>query len=485
MLDSTRVARVGWLLLFLAVGCGTRQQSESTPAPDSGGAAGNSGNGGAAGSGGLELGGSDSGPPPPPIECSPPPIAAADPPVGVPNGVVADFALQGSKPRVAIGPNGDAAVIWSSSGVLRARLHRSGAWLAGEAILKAEPDPSWAALGADGRLLAVAVDPKSPQMGVLCARELTVDGSWSDPRLIGVAGTGWWQEPSPPALAFGYSSTNDVIALFRAMSWSGGKSPTGVFATRSAAGTGFDAPVQLDDAIPDQLGLVVQPNGDAVATWGAQVADVVGSTFGSGGWQASEALGIGTRLFGVAADASGGTCAVGARYVGPASDVLATCRGANGAWGTPTKLGDVAEQPLYGFVAGDGSGRLLAAWTSWGPGCAFESSVSMRDATGVWQPPQSLSGAPQGATSIAAAALAPSGHAIVAWNRTEAYSTNSCDDLEPHFTWFAPGVGWLDSELLDADAEASNPSVALSPTGSALLAWEHQGLVLVRWIDPP
>lgn len=492
------MSRLGaWALAAAVVHGACDEAARSRPPADSGTEADASGSGGSSGSGGgITLGGADAGPSPPPsFECT----AAPEPNDGgtsppIPAGVVADFAETGSRPRVVIAPNGDAVLAWSSAGIVHVRVHREGTWSPVETVnaplplglfvsgLSASP---WVALGTDGRALVAYEDRTASSFALVCARERSASGTWSAPMLVGATGMGWWQEPTAPAVALGYDAAGNGFTLLRALSILGANVPTGLLARRMAPGAGFGAAEVLDSEPPGELSLAVQGNGYASAVWSNAMHHAATSSFSpAGGWKGKSVLHASAHQLSVVAEPDGHTSALGALWNGSGSDIFVQRAGLDGQWGAPAKLAEVTS-PYHTFLVGDGAGRLLAAWSTWPKGCAPESAVSMRDASLDWQVASTIPGLPLGKAFISGVALAPTGHAAVVWHDTEVLSTNSCKWLAPRVSWLVPGAGWQPSTVLDADPSSGEVSLAMTPNGRVLVAWQHGGVVLVRWIDPP
>lgn len=491
------MSRLGaWALACAVAHHACAEAGGSHPPADSGTEADASAAGGASGSGGgITLGGADAGPPAPSFECNAAPEpndSGTSPPI--PAGVTAEIAETGSRPRVAIAPNGDALLAWSSGGIAHVRVHRAGAWSPVERVNGALPHglfvsglsaSPWVALGSDGRALVAYEDRTASGFALVCARERSASGSWSTPMLVAATGMGWWQEPTAPAVALGYDAAGNGFTLIRALPISGASVPTGLLARRMTPGAGFGGPETLDPEPPGELALAVLWNGYASAVWSDAMHHARTSSFSpAGGWKGKSALQASAHHLRIVAEPDGHTSVLGARGSGSGSEIFVQRAGLDGQWGGPAKLADVAF-PYATFLVGDGAGRLLAAWSTWPKGCAPESVVSMREASLDWQVVPAIPGMSSGKTVITDVALSPTGHAVMAWHDTAVQSPNSCKWLAPRLSWLVPGAGWQPSTVLDSEPSAAEVSLAISPTGRALAAWQHGDVILARWLDPP
>lgn len=181
---------------------------------------------------------------------------------------------------------------------------------------------------------------------------------------------------------------------------------------------------------------------------------------------------------------SAGTTVLASRFIGPGWQLEARRLGSDGTWSVPTKLAE-SDTFTSTFLAGDGTGRMLAAWSTWSYGCVQQSAVAVRDASGVWQQPQAIFEAPVGQTVIAGASISASGHVAIVWSAPHPSSPNGCLSGMPRLSWYVPDKGWESPIVLDTKLGAKAFSLALAPTGRALVAWQRGDLVLARWVEPP
>ena len=160
-------------------------------------------------------------------------------------------------------------------------------------------------------------------------------------------------------------------------------------------------------------------------------------------------------------------------------------RGPDGTWTEPFELGTVPDLSSAQLVAGE-TGHALATWTTWSRDCALTANVARRDANGTWSPAEAFPKGPASATAIHAPALSASGHGLIAWTPLEREG-NVCRSGPYRLSWLSPSGVWSTPMPLSSGSLVSPPRLTLGLTseGRALVAWEYDDLVLVRWIDPP
>ncbi len=260
------------LLVVVSVSCGRTELDLG----DVDAVGGTGGAPGAAGSGAPDGGDSDAGVGGEASGCK---ASSADPelvePTPIPDDVTADFAEKGRAPLVFVEPNGDGAVVWQGAQSMRARMYRDGAWLASETVAELEPPPFGfkrpAAFDRDGRLLvAYAQSDWSQDKVFICARQRSVDGSWSMPSRIGRTGLNGWQAlfQRMPVVAVGLDGAGNAIAAFRALAMSP-PGPVGILVNRAPPSGNFGTPLVLDPSDDsEQMELSVREDGDALLAWG-------------------------------------------------------------------------------------------------------------------------------------------------------------------------------------------------------------------------
>ncbi len=142
-----------------------------------------------------------------------------------------------------------------------------------------------------------------------------------------------------------------------------------------------------------------------------------------------------------------------------------------------------------GRLTSDASGRIALTWyeqlgVSSAGHCSAGHAV-LRDSAGVWHDLAHFVGAVQQPVRFNQVQLSPSGHALVLWSRHDGMT---CAVEGTYVSWFVPGRGWQQPiELLPQSKYPSwhSWSLSLAPNGRALAAWEKDGMVLTRWLDPP
>jgi len=439
--------------------------------------------------------------PPPPPDC---PSSAKVPDlvrleaVPVPPGVTADFAVRGGNPTLAVAANGDATLVWETTGAIASRTYRGSRWLDIEPVAAGSPyysgydvGPKLAARPDGSFVVAYNVYPTSSDR-VICTRERVPDGSWLPPATLATTGTGWWQQPDPPLYELVADAFGNVTALVRALepvspnaSW-----PTGLLAFRAPAGGHFGDPTVLTTAEPWRFALTADANGAAIAVWDDHGSDWLlrAAAFSGTEWGDARPPALGDGALALASERDRGVTVLGAGRVDGTIRLEAATRRLDGTWTEVTDLGAVPDDIAKATIVADDAGRALATRTSFafGPGCMHTSALARRDASGAWTSWEEIPGAPPEKTSIATAARSTTGHALIVWQEERSNDGNVClVDTAYHLSWISASGTWSSAMMLDAGPSLLGATVAFAPTGRALVAWRHDDLVLVRWIDPP
>ncbi len=424
--------------------------------------------------------------PEPRSDCRPAPDAiASDVPVSIPPGVTADFAVQGTRPVIAVTPNGDAVVGWGSGGHVRIRLYRDSQWLDVETITAPDSESRRSqtpkvAMRPDGTVVAAYYESASDAHNVVCTRERSSDGTWSIVSTLARTGIGWWQEPSPPEFKLAADGAGNITALVDTEPLNGG-----LLAFRAPAGGRFGEPSPLTADSLDEFLLAVNASGEALALWAGRGPESVKAAAFSpdAGWGPTEPLGLGGAIrLGVSPERDGSTSVLAIEYLMDGGALVQTAmRARDGGWTAFTEL--TGFPASYARIASDDLGRTMVAGSSWSPGCIYNSGVMRRDASGKWGTSESIPGAPPGRTVIGEIALSHSGHGVVAWEEGKPSSGAWCVSDGAYLSWLSPEGAWSPPMLLDSGG--SQATLALTPSGRALVAWSHGDRVLVRWIDPP
>ena len=231
----------------------------------------------------------------------------------------------------------------------------------------------------------------------------------------------------------------------------------------------------------------VNASGEALALW-AEGGPVIGAVKAAvlspdAGWGPTEGpIDLGLASLSATPERDGAMSVIGARYFEDGGVRVETAmRSRDGRWSAPTDLADLPAS--HARIASDDLGRAMVAGSRWISECTVTSGVVRRDATGTWGPVESIPGAPPGRTIIGEIALSHSGHGLVAW-QGQRLSSGSCVSDGISLSWLSPEGAWSPPLLLDSETD-SPPSLALTPSGRALVAWSHGDRVLARWVDPP
>lgn len=220
----------------------------------------------------------------------------------------------------------------------------------------------------------------------------------------------------------------------------------------------------------DAADVALDPAGRAVAAWARTLDDVttveVAWRPAGGSWSAPHPVATTNvvQSITVRVDASGTATLVWSDSVG---NVVASRSGwGTNAWQTPVTLTGAAGGANGDLdLAVDPGGKAIAVWT------AYSSIVTaVRPAGGAWMPRQTLSAAPAEAPVVA---LDAAGNAIVAWER---YADDASVDLV-EAALRPQGGDWSSPHPLSVPGDrASQPAVAMSPGGDALVVWSDWDL---------
>jgi hypothetical protein len=313
----------------------------------------------------------------------------------------------GNRPRVAIDPSGNAALVWvhdiGEDRVLQATIRPgpSGAW----------PNPNdLSGTPLEIRNHAVALNASGDAAAVWAQRDATTFYVVGDFRN---AALGVWEAPvalsslagnasAGPSLAFALNSRVLVAWIENGHLRVAGGNPIGgwelpVTLASGGGGDATDVDVALNSA------------GDAVVvwSWGANVVQAVVHPAG-GGWSGPVRLGTGTDVE-VAIDWTGN--AVALWIGGPGAAVLQSARHARGAagWSRPFRVAATASDPR---IAMDGAGNAVAVWTQ---GANRVIAAGLRPAAlGTWVRRGGISGPGASTPSVSISAR---GDATAVWNR--------------------------------------------------------------------
>lgn len=386
---------------------------------------------------------------------------------------------------VAMGGNGNATAVWSTSGpvggrVMASYLPGTGVWTPEEVLNVVEPNTTIyhpaVVMDMDGRAAAVWLQFWQDDLNATYPVDLYVDRyepgkGWQGPELVGSLGQGYTPAPS---IAFGSGG-----ALF--VGWSAvdtvGYISNQVRAYEPALGWGAPNPLDGSTAttLPEPPIVAADASGNAVATW--TVTDLNGSTIevwaavyfpAISGWQPVERIdslwGGGAYVDDVAM--AGGTPVVLLSefdYNGTLAQFVSRSWTEFGGWG-PTEVVDPNNiGPREVAVVGDPSGRLTAVYTKRIAGVISVNGSSYVPGVG-WHPWGLIETFDANATQLAIASDNDGG-AVAAWvdrNATVSYIGAAR---------FRPSFGWEEAPAFDdIDWVVSSPTVGAS-RGSAIVGW--------------
>jgi hypothetical protein len=394
----------------------------------------------------------------------------------------------------ATGDEGHALVVAEETAIGHLGLREPASALAGEAVTPA------VAAHEDGRAAVVWRQHDGSESRIYASTRVDT-GGWDDPTPSDARS--WAGDADDPDVVFGPGSET-IVAWSQ---WTG--HDFRVVVSRDRGGEA-DAPVIVSPPLDFAGGprLAVADNGDAIVTWtqtgGAGEPMVVASerTRQNGEWtrpgpsDVLSAPGAPTASLPdpdavPAIDRRGGIAIAWtqASSTGAAPVYLAT-RDGLGEWTRPESVDDAFSGP--GLVARapriaiGPSGEVWVAWTE-DLGEQMRVVAAVRDAEGTWiedgRDPAVLS-APGTDASEPALAVGPSGEAVVVFTQKSG-EVRRIVARRRH----AGGTRWLDPEELSdaAQGDASEPTVAIGPTGRTVAAWVQgpplAGHVRIAWVD--
>lgn len=296
--------------------------------------------------------------------------------------------------------------------------------------------------------------------------------------LAGLAQGAVAQDWSPPAVISGAAmhapaqatGANGTVAVAGLVSDAEGARKVRV-AVRAPDGAARSFAVGLAGGVATFPDVAVDGQGIATAVWtqGDDIATVRCSVRGCG---KTQTIGRAPRPVGepqVAIDPTDRATVLWRGITSGGTERLQWRIGPRGHFGPTHTLGE------FGYdlqLAIDGDGRATAVWTADTTGAELRVADRIR---GEFERPATLSPAGQPATR-ASLAVAPSGEAVVAW-RAARENSEGVHNTGPVLASIRPvdgGFG-LPSAVSPADAQASTVAAAVAPDGHAVLAWLDYG----------
>lgn len=359
----------------------------------------------------------------------------------------------------------------------------AGTW--GQAARIETGSPNGAALfavNAAGNAFAVWRQPESTHDAIYAARY--------------VAGNGWQHaeriddlehDAEAPTVAVDANGNAIAIWLQRVEDPDPSNDYIGIYASRYAAGSGWQSPILLSNfpgiALMPQLAM--NTDGSAVVVWHQALFNnskiYAAYYLGGSGWQ--EAIAIGTDYpagypADIAIDSDGNAIAVFLDDIN--REIYANHYDVGSGWQGPEP---VSTSNSFGpRVEMDGFGNALVAWAQQGSyGIASTKVYARRHVAGIgWSSITALDTANLGHSMNIDMAVNSDGDAIVLWDRFDL--TDSAFNYALEVNRYIAGDGWQGKELLSAPAYGSLAAdVTLDTNGNIMAAWRrHNGSLFAR-----
>lgn len=382
-------------------------------------------------------------------------------------------------PQLVVNARGDAVAAWldyygfklSRPTGQRCRLSPRGGdgrWTTPEAL----PGSTCGAfaLGPDGRLVRVWSDTVNGHSALL-AQTRTPAGTWNRGQRILSPGE------SAFGLAVGAAGRTAVAA------WLGDGAHSIVSAVQATNGRFGSAITVARSATANvsSFRLAVNARGDAVlgASFSGRFRTAVVALRPAGGpWHTLQVLArraVGTYVDApvVALDAGGDAVAVWSEYSPETGTVLRTAFARAGGRFGPSRLLTDHGGPVR--VALDATGNALAVWSTGPRGSGGLDTVlsASRPVGGSWSPPQTISQQPQYAyVSEPALAVSPRGDAIVAWRRIISDPVSGRADVIQASIRAPGGSFGIPQDISDPGDLGGHQVVGISANGDAVAVWE-------------
>lgn len=293
-------------------------------------------------------------------------------------------------------------------------------------------------------------------------------GGWQPPVLVSTAG----QNAGGPQVAF--DAHGDAIVVFERLI---GADDDVIEAATLPAGGVWTAPQEIsaEGSIPVSPALAVDPQGDAVAAWGANVGGHVIiqalARPAGGGWQQTPAQLSpgGEDVFGVqvAFDAQGDVTAVWNQFTGSHETIEAATRPNGGAWPTSSQpVTDGTADASAPVLAVGSQGTVAALWMLDNGGNEIVQGSVRPAGSATWQAPVSFT--PAGVNSEPGGVAVTSGGEVIA---TWSGPVGSSSVVEAAAQLPSNGV-WQPTVALTSSTEsAGGPVVGIDAAGDATAVW--------------
>ena len=375
-------------------------------------------------------------------------------------------------PQVAVDGRGGATAVWyrwdGNHNRVQATIRAAnGSWSSPVSLSSAGED-GWdpqVAVGPWGQAVVVWRQWTGTVYQLLAATRPSESGPWSAPAVLSAAGENAWDAE----VAMG--SQGQAVVVWRRWTGTGYQVRS---STRATAGGPWSAPGSLSAARGDAWGpqVAVGPDGTTVAAWshsdGAEYRVQAATRSRGGSWSSPFALSPG------GADAwdpqvavgPGGTATVVWRRSAGGSDLIQAASAPQaGPWSTPASLSTPGGDAHSPQVAVDGDGVVTAVWSRW-DGNADRVQAASLHPMGMWSIPQTLSQAGQTAHAPQVSS-GPDGRATVVWRLVDGFTEwVEAATRRPDGSWPSP------ISVVGGSARAYGPQVATGADGTVAAVWE-------------
>lgn len=397
---------------------------------------------------------------------------------GLANLIETDDIGDAQDPQVAIDPSGNAIAVWRQYDGTRWNIWSNRyvvgmGW--GTAIL-VETDNVGNAVGPQ-----VAVDPNGNAIAVWKQSDGTRDNLWANRYVVGPG----WGTP----MLIETNSVADAVVPQVAVDLNGNATVVwaqydgvriSIWSNRYVKGAGWGTALRIEtvdrDAGDPQVAF--DPSGNAIAVWyqsdGTRL-NIWSNRYVAGvGWGMAEQ--IETDDVGdawspkVAVDPSGNATAVWHQGDGTRYNIWSNRYVVDTGWGTALliEINDTGISAYSPQVTVDSSGNATAVWDQHDG--TRPNIWSNRYAGGVgWGTPLLIESNDAGGASRARVAVDSSGNVIAVWHQSDGTRFNIWSNR------YVPGVGWGTGLLLESNdaGDASDPQVAVDPSGKAIAVWQQ------------
>ena len=379
-------------------------------------------------------------------------------------------------PDVAVGPDGDAVVVWyrwdGRTNRVQASTRPAGKTWSAPVTLSAAGAEVWdpqVAVGPQDRAIAVWRRWNGTTYEVQVSSRSSTKAPWSAPVTVSAAG----EETSDPQVSVGPQGR--AVVVWTRTTTAGSQVRSAARATNGA----WSAPTSLSATSGDAWApqVATGPDGTAVATWShssgaeyrvqASVRSAAGSwspptyvsAAGADAWDPQ--VGVGPR---------GAASVVWWRSDGSHDRVEAAASTPSGSWSAPVAVSSPGQDAHDPQVSVDPTGAVTAGWTRW-DGSVDRVQVASQAPSQPWSTPKSLSRAGQGAAAPQLAS-GPGGRTTVVWTQSDGgTSWVGATTRRSDGSWPPP------TNVSGVGARAGRAQVAAGGDGTVAVAWE--------WRDGP